>query len=68
MKRFLKYDPFPDAPPRLVRARLMRYEFTTPDERRATGDWWKRVVIGEYLPEVSRPAAPTANPDGGGPP
>jgi hypothetical protein len=68
VKRFLKYDPFPDSPPRLVRARLMRYEFTTPDERRATGDWWKRVVIGEYLPEVSRPAAPTANPDGGGPP
>jgi lipase maturation factor 1 len=67
VKRLLKYDPFPDSPPRLVRARLMRYEFTTPEERRATGDWWKRVVIGEYLPEVSRPAAPAANPDAEGP-
>jgi len=68
VKRLLKYDPFPDSPPRLVRARLMRYEFTTPEERRSTGDWWKRVVIGEYLPQVSRPAAPAANPNAGGPP
>ncbi len=49
----LTNDPFPNAPPRLIRARLMRYEFTTPEERRKTGDWWKRVVIGEYLPAVS---------------
>lgn len=63
VKRLLKYDPFPDSPPRLVRARLMRYEFTTPEERRDTGDWWKRVVMGEYLPEVSRPAAPSVPPE-----
>ena len=41
----------------------MRYEFTTPEERRDTGDWWKRVVMGEYLPEVSRPAAPSVPPE-----
>ncbi len=56
VKRLLRHDPFPDSPPRLVRARLMRYEFTTLEERRASGDWWKRVVIGEYLPEVALPA------------
>jgi hypothetical protein len=52
----IKDNPFPDTPPRLIRARLMRYEFTTPEEKRETGDWWKRVVVGEYLPAVSRPS------------
>jgi lipase maturation factor 1 len=52
----LKDDPFPENPPRFIRARLMRYEFTTIAERRENGDWWKRVVIGEYLPAVSRSA------------
>lgn len=56
VKKLLKTDPFPDNPPKLLRARLMRYEFTTMAERKATGDWWKRVVIGEYLPEVGKTA------------
>jgi hypothetical protein len=55
-KRFLRRDPFPDSPPRLLRARLMRYEFTTTTERRERGNWWKRVVVGEYLREIPRPA------------
>lgn len=55
VKRLLRRDPFPDAPPKLIRARLMRYEFTTPEERRRTDDWWKRTVMGTYLPEVSLP-------------
>lgn len=46
-------NPFPDAPPRYVRARLYDYEFTTPAERRASGEWWKREERGEFLPEIS---------------
>jgi lipase maturation factor len=46
-------NPFPDRPPRFVRARLYEYRFTTPDERRATGAWWVREPRGEYFPEVS---------------
>jgi Lipase maturation factor len=45
-------NPFPDRPPRLVRARLYRYRFTTPAERRQTGAWWVRDLIGEYLPPL----------------
>jgi len=56
VEALIKATPFPDTPPRLIRARLMRYEFTTPEERRETGDWWRRVVIGDYLPAVSRPS------------
>jgi hypothetical protein len=55
VKGLLVHDPFPDEPPRFLRARLMRYEFTTFAERRASGDWWKRTVLGDYLPEVTRP-------------
>ncbi len=57
VKGLLRHDPFPDSPPKFLRARLMRYEFTTLEERRRTGDWWKRTVMGPYLPEVSLPAS-----------
>ncbi len=46
----LRSNPFPDHPPRYVRARYYRYRFTTPDERRNTGAWWERELIGEYFP------------------
>jgi Lipase maturation factor len=45
-------NPFPDHPPALVRARLYRYRFTTPAERRQTGAWWSRELLGEYLPPL----------------
>jgi hypothetical protein len=45
-------DPFPDHPPALVRARLYRYRFPTPAERRRTGAWWSRELVGEYLPPL----------------
>jgi predicted DCC family thiol-disulfide oxidoreductase YuxK len=46
-------DPFPEAPPRFIRATLYRYRFTNSEERRQTGAWWKRQELGEYLPSVS---------------
>jgi len=45
-------DPFADRPPAAVRARLYRYRFTTPAERRQTGAWWSRELLGEYLPPL----------------
>ncbi len=48
--RLLRINPFPDAPPVWVRARLYRYRFTTRRERRATGDWWHRTPLGDHLP------------------
>jgi Lipase maturation factor len=48
----LGHNPFPDRPPALVRARLYRYRFTTPAERRRTGAWWSRDLVGEYLPPL----------------
>jgi hypothetical protein len=45
-------NPFPDEPARVVRARLYLYRFTTPAERRATGNLWKRELLGEYVPAI----------------
>jgi len=44
-------NPFPDAPPRHIRARLYRYEFAPPGD--PSGAWWKRTLIGEWLPPLS---------------
>lgn len=33
-------NPFPDSPPRFVRARLVRYRFTRPAELALRGEWW----------------------------
>jgi len=47
--RLLKKNPFPDGPPRAIRATLWRYRFTTWRERRETGAFWTRTKLGEYL-------------------
>jgi hypothetical protein len=52
--RLLRHNPFPDRPPRWVRAVAYRYRFTTPAERRATGDWWHRSDPRPYLAPVGR--------------
>jgi hypothetical protein len=51
--RLLRANPFPDEPPRAVRAVLYRYRFTTWRERRESGAWWVRTRLGEYLPPVT---------------
>ncbi|RPF38239.1 lipase maturation factor family protein [Streptomyces sp. TLI_185] len=49
--RLLRRSPFPpDAPPRYVRARLFRYEYTSWRELRETGACWERTYVREYLP------------------
>jgi hypothetical protein len=49
----LAKNPFPDHPPRYIRAEFYDYQFTDTAERRATSAWWKRELIGEYLPPIS---------------
>jgi hypothetical protein len=49
----LRRNPFPGAPPSIIRARLYLYRFTTPAERRRTGAWWHRELVREYAPAVS---------------
>jgi hypothetical protein len=49
----LKNNPFPNAPPKYVRAELFDYSFTNFATRRATGDWWAREPRGLYFPRIS---------------
>ena len=49
----LANNPFPHKPPRYIRAMFYRYRFTTVDELRQTGAWWKRKELREYLPTLS---------------
>ena len=44
-------NPFPDKPPRYIRATLYRYQFAPPGN--STGDWWTREPLGEWLPPLS---------------
>ena len=46
-------NPFPQLPPRYVRAVLWQYWFTSTDEKRNTGDWWRRESLGLYAPELT---------------
>jgi len=49
----LRENPFPGHPPHYVRATLYEYHFTTAEERRRTGNWWKRTLTRPYFPAVS---------------
>lgn len=51
-------NPFPDRPPRFIRAQLYEYRFTDPATLRQTGRWWQREFKGEYCPPLSLQAPP----------
>jgi hypothetical protein len=44
-------NPFPDTPPRYVRALLYRYEFVPPGS--PDGAWWRRTLVRSWLPPLS---------------
>jgi len=47
-------NPFPQQPPRQVRAVLWQYWFTSLAEKRKTGMWWRRQMLGQYAPTLER--------------
>lgn len=47
----LANDPFPESPPRFVRARLYRYRFAPPDD--PSGATWTRSYVREWLRPLS---------------
>jgi len=46
-------NPFPERPPRYLRAQIYRYHFASLPEYRRSGRWWERDEGRTYLPEVS---------------
>jgi hypothetical protein len=51
--KLMEMNPFPDRPPRYVRAVLYEYYFTDSATRKETGAWWRREFRGPYGPELS---------------
>jgi hypothetical protein len=47
-------NPFPQQPPRMVRAIIWQYWFSTREEKRAQGIWWTRQLLGLYAPTLER--------------
>lgn len=45
-------NPFPQGPPRQVRAVLWQYWFTSLPEKRNHGLWWRRDLLGLYAPAI----------------
>ena len=44
----LRHNPFPRKPPRYMRVLVYRYRFTSVEERRMTGNWWKAEYLGQF--------------------
>jgi len=51
----LAHNPFPERPPRYMRALLYDYRFTDLETRAATGAWWRRELKGHYTPYLKLP-------------
>lgn len=41
-------------PPKYVQAVLWQYWFTSMQEKRRTGNWWRRELMGRYAPMLTR--------------
>ena len=52
--RLFAKDPFDGTPPAYVRAVKWQYWFTTPEEKRQTGAWWRRDLLGLYAPALRK--------------
>lgn len=51
VSRLMGSNPFPDAPPRYIRASRYDYEFTRFEDHSQA--WWKRKYVGLYCPVLS---------------
>lgn len=46
--KLIRTNPFSSSPPRYVRTVMYDYIFTTYEERKKTGAWWKRKLMGIF--------------------
>ena len=46
-------NPFPEQPPKMIRAIVYEYHFSTLKEKSVSGHWWVRKYLGAYAPPFS---------------
>ncbi len=63
--RLFGANPFAKRAPIAVRAMQWQYWFTSTEERRKTGAWWHRDLIGQYAPTARRMADGSISFEGG---
>ena len=51
--KLLRVNPFPNKPPKYIRAQLYDYEYTDRVTKKKTGCWWNRKLIRAYTPTYS---------------
>lgn len=50
---FFAENPFPETPPKYLRARLYKYEFNSVDSILESDVWWSRSLDREYIPPLT---------------
>jgi lipase maturation factor 1 len=50
--RLFASNPFPNAPPKQVRAIIWQYWFSSEAEKHAQSVWWRRQLLGPYAPTI----------------
>jgi lipase maturation factor 1 len=51
--KLLRHNPFSSDPPKYLRVLMYVYEFSSFDEKKRKGCWWKRAYIEQYTPTLS---------------
>jgi len=51
--KLLRHNPFKNTRPAFVRVLFYHYRYTDWREKKESGEWWARQLIGTYLPAVS---------------
>ena len=46
----LRFNPFPDNPPKYLRAIVYVYEFSSTSTKKARGEWWNRIYVKDTHP------------------
>lgn len=51
--KLLRHNPFPNNPPKYIRAVVYEYKFSTLKQKREYGWWWQREFIGQFSPVMA---------------
>lgn len=51
--KLIRENPFPDKPPRYIRALMYDYQFSSREEKKEKGWWWRRELVGSYSPVIA---------------
>lgn len=51
--KLIRFNPFPDSPPRYIRTLMYDYKFSTKQEKKELGWWWQREFVGLFSPAMA---------------